>query len=975
MIEEASKYGTEIIDLSTVNGFSWKLSCINDPQNAQVLPVGTKCDATVPGTLLDDLKTCLPDPFLFDNNLLPVFSKLEKASFSLELNFDLKSAISFSSAHTSACQTLLVFEGLDTCATVFLNGNQILSSENAFQKHTVALPVDTLTPIANVLRIDFASIHTAINKRPKHTYKEWNDPVGGISRVRTPQYVAGWDWGPRLLGCGIARPVQLVFIPIARVIDVAFLQSFPEQNSDGCPTVVEVPVTANVAIHRQAPSISAESKLILNSGEKNTDVAAPSTCVCLERDVETEQSSAGELWNGDIECEDLNVVRFRGVIKIEDPKLWWPNGMGPQNLYAASVCLTVNESGTVHFVDSWKTEIGLRDLQLIQEPTPGLAMHDANLALKSIKSSENDDGVTESVVETDDGKEDDEFSESLVFAVNGRRFFAKGANYIHPKVLHATTTAADYEDVLQSAQDAHMNMLRVWGGGVYEKEVFYEACNRLGILLWHDFMFSCSLYPGDDEFIESCKREAKYQVSRLRNHPCMALWCGNNELEQVPHEITQTKETKAAYDRLFYDVLRKVVNSDPCQIPYWPCSPHNPQGYEHGFNNKYAGDTHFWDVWHARHPVTAYLQHTSRFCSEFGMQSYLSEAGARRFAGYDSGVLNPFGPVLEAHQKNASGNMIIMEYCQRVFRMPKSSYPDISYQSQLNQLHCMRVGVEHFRRSWPYCAGAMYWQLNDCWPCFSWSSIEYGGNWKALHYGAKKFYSPLLLTLVHHGSESVGIGNITKLSDDTGLFSAHAVYDGRHPTIDVIFNWAVVDITSGAVRMEATVGRSLHRDTSVPLTVINAQQVEGVRIDPFRHVVRASVVSRCGTYRSSTVGWFCSPRLYDLPHPRLTMQVVHHEISDSSTRGTVQIESDAFAPWCEVWFDNDDKIGRSLSRGAAEVTSIRYTPPPRTRFSDNFLDLFAGELHTIDFEIEKEMAEEEIKTILQCRALPDSYAA
>lgn len=967
-----SKFATELIDLSSANGFSWSLSCIDDPEHADILPVGATCPATVPGTLFDDLKSHLPDPFLIDNNVLPIFSKVEKASFSFELSFDLSSTSLPSKI--SSYQTLLILEGLDTYATVSLNGEHILSSENAFQKYTIPLRRDALSTTGNVLCVDFSSIHIAINKRPGHTYKEWNDPVGGISRVRTPQYVAGWDWGPRLLGCGISGSVQLACIPIARIVDFACQQSFPQHDLKGTPTYVRISVFANVMVHNEANIPSAESKLVFNGTEEEVnDKSVALKCVPMEIDTRSEQLPGSKLWHEELACQHFKLVRFKAVLNVSDPKLWWPNGMGQQNLYIASMSLTQTDGGHIYYIDSWSTSIGLRELQLVREPTPGLSMHDAPLALKTVEASVGNDSRLDSLSKGVDSILEDELSESFVFAVNGRRFFSKGANYIHPKVLHATTTSRDYEDVLLSARGAHMNMLRVWGGGLYEKDTFYEICNKLGILLWHDFMFSCSLYPGDDEFMESCKREAKYQVARLRNHPCMALWCGNNELEQVPHDITKTSETEAAYERLFYDILKNVVEDDVGQIPYWPCSPHNPAGYKNGFNNPRAGDTHFWDVWHARRPVTAYLNHVSRFCSEFGMQSYLSEAGARQFAGNGTGALNPYGPILEAHQKNSGGNMIIMEYCQRLFRMPKSNYGDISYQSQLNQAFCMRVGVEHFRRSWPYCAGATYWQLNDCWPCFSWSSIEYGGNWKALHYTAKKFFNPLLLTLVHHGTESIGICNLTTLSEQTGKFSVHAVYDGEDPEVDVLCNWSVIDMSTGNVRMEGKLEHNLKRDSSVPLALIDAQTAGNDPIDPHSHVVQATMVSKCGKWKSSATGWFCSPRLCDLPESHLKLDVVQHESGDGLTTGVVEMQSDTFAPWCELWYAGNEEV-ESHCGETEGVEALRYSPPTKTKFSDNFFDLFPRVSQTVRFEISKELSLEQLQSFLQCRSLSDSYS-
>lgn len=950
MASSAADCATVSVDLSSSNCFDWTLSCTNDPLNSNIITNNLKYPATVPGTILSDLKSYLPDPFLGDNNLHPKFTAIEKASFSYHLTFDLPLALTLENTiHTS-----LVFDGLDTCATVFLNDVQLLTSDNAFHPHSITLPLNCIRRKANILRVDFSSIHSAIDKRPEHTYKEWNDPVGGISRVRSPQYVAGWDWGPRLLGCGIVRPVSIVFMPVARIVDVAYCQTFKKGDLFD---QVDIKVIVNVAINSMDTildkQIDVECTLIFNDNTKNTDVVTCCKCTLVEED------SIGELWNGGTGMNvGVRFVQFQGMVTVTKPNLWWPNGMGSQHMYTIITSLSFGEEGTKRqIINKSSTQIGLRDLKLIREPTPNLRMHSLTL------NESNED-----IIKTSDEDDKDGISESFVFSVNGRRFFSKGANYIPPRVLYATNSFDDYEDILLSARDAHMNMLRVWGGGVYESEMFYDLCDNLGILLWHDFMFSCSLYPGDEVFLKSCSEEAMYQVSRLRNRACMALWCGNNELEQVPHHILKTDETKSAYDQLFYNVLSEIVENDVGNVPYWPCSPHNPAGYEKGFNNAKAGDTHFWDVWHARKPVSAYLSHESRFCSEFGMQSYLSENGARRFTGNE---LNVYGPIMESHQKNANGNLIMMEYCQRLFRMA-GDYSSLSYQSQLNQMICLRMGVEHFRRSWPYCGGALYWQLNDCWPCFSWSGIEYGGNWKALHNGAKLFFNPLLLSLVHHGKETVGVCNIMSLSEKTGVFSVFATYDGIDKRVETDLTWTVVDVESGSVVGDNQYQHhTLKQDTNCELAVIDINDKNSYKnpesIDARKHVLRVSLKSRCGKWESSATGWLCAPRHYTLPTPDVTINVVTHEVTDTSTKVKLEVTSNVFAPFCEIWIDESDDI-------EADLKTDSYVKPTRIVISENFFDVFPGENYLIEIVFGKPLSANVLKSRLRWRSLVQSYA-
>lgn len=652
--------------------------------------------------------------------------------------------------------------------------------------------------------------------------------------------------------------------------------------------------------------------------------------------------------------------------------------MGQQHLYHLHVAICAVSTPSAQqradvVLDHRTVTIGLRRLQLIRDSTPQNTYLDSPSDDQHVQrnASTEEHSAPDSNEHSHPAPElecDNNTFESFAFCVNDRTFFAKGANYIPSLMQYHQTTSEQYEQTILSACQANMNMLRVWGGGIYEQDEFYDLCNRHGILLWHDFMFSCALYPGDEQFLNSCRTEAQYQVCRLRNHPCMALWCGNNELEQVPHDILRTEATKHAYGTLFYEILPGVIDSDPGQIPYWPSSPHNPFGYEKGFNDPRGGDTHFWDVWHARKPVSSYLKHRSRFCSEFGMQSYLSEAGARAFAGYKPGALNPFGPIMEAHQKNANGNLIILEYCQRLFRAPKD-YSSLSYQSQLNQMICMQTGVEHFRRSWPYCAGALYWQLNDCWPCFSWSSIEFGGNWKALHHGAKRFFAPLLVSAVHHGEESVGVCNLLSFSSDTGLFSIFATFDGEGEQVSASLSWSLVNIQTNDSALEGSDSLVLKRDTSCKIAAVDVRENDGNERNPRHHVLRINLSASNNRYQSATTAWLCSPRHCDLPHPQLALTVDGFEAKTGSCQALLRIESTCFAPFVEIFL----KTAKYDLYEGDESEPTAYKTPTRYLLADNFFDLFAGEAKLVQLNVFEELAEDDLISRIACRTLIDTY--
>ena len=449
-----------------------------------------------------------------------------------------------------------------------------------------------------------------------------------------------------------------------------------------------------------------------------------------------ERPDAGARYQVVVRLRDALVVKTESLaFEVPAPELWWPNAMGDQPLYEVQVSL-LNAHGEVQ--DLHTQRLGLRTILLDRHA--------------------------------------DEFGESFQFVVNGKPIFAKGANWVPAHAFITEATDAIYEDLLDSAARANMNMLRVWGGGIYEPEVFYRLCDEKGLLVWQDFMFACALYPGTEEFLALVRTEAEYQVQRLAHHACLALWCGNNELEQMPQCIVATPERKGAFETIFYGILPDAVAAFSPAITYWPGSPHNPEGYEKGANNERAGDSHFWEVWHNRAPVSAYEETGFRFCSEFGMQSYSSPEVAATFCPPED--FNVFAPAMENHQKNRAGNQIILDYVSRRYRFPKD-YASLAYLSQLNQAYCMKIGVEHFRRSMPRTMGALYWQYADCWPVFSWSSVEFGGRWKALHWAARRFFAPELVSAQIPGGETLEIGNVVvNTVDEVHL---HTVYEAPRP--------------------------------------------------------------------------------------------------------------------------------------------------------------------------------------------------
>ncbi len=391
---------------------------------------------------------------------------------------------------------------------------------------------------------------------------------------------------------------------------------------------------------------------------------------------------------------------------IPHPQIWWPNGYGAQPLYRASVELHQDDL----LLDQREYRLGLRTLELRQQP--------------------------------------DEWGRSFTFVVNGLPVFAKGSNWIPADSFPTRLTDVALEGLIRSAAQTHQNMLRVWGGGFYEDERFYDLCDRYGILVWQDLIFSCSVYPLDEpDFVENIRVEVVENIRRLRHHASLALWCGNNEMEQGWTEwnwdTPELQDLKAAYDRFFHHTLAEWCAAEDPDHAYWPSSPSSATPFETP-NGQSQGDAHYWDVWHGRKPFTAYRNQYPRFMSEFGFQALPPLETIRTYA--EEPDWNMTSYIMEQHQKNASGNSLMVGQMLDTFRLPKD-FESLVYLSLVLQAEGIRYGVEHWRRHTQRVSGTLYWQLNDCWPVASWSSLDYFGRWKALHYAARRFYAPLLLSI------------------------------------------------------------------------------------------------------------------------------------------------------------------------------------------------------------------------------------
>ena len=393
------------------------------------------------------------------------------------------------------------------------------------------------------------------------------------------------------------------------------------------------------------------------------------------------------------------------VIEIDEPQLWWPAGYGDQPLYTVSVTLGDG-------LDAWQRRIGLRTMTV--------------------------------------SRRKDEWGESFSHCVNGIDVFAMGADYIPEDNLLPRVTPERTRRLLEDARAANMNCVRIWGGGYYPDDFFYDICDELGLLVWQDFMFACAVYNLTEEFEENITAEFVDNVRRLRHHPSLALWCGNNEMEMFVAGGTwvTSHRQKSDYVKMYEYIIPKVLKAEDPQAFYWPASPSSGGAFD-APNDPNRGDVHYWDVWHGLKSFPDYRNYHFRYASEFGFQSFPCMETIESFT--EPGDRNVFSYVMEKHQRNASANGRIAFYLSQMYLYP-GSLDGLVYASQLLQAQAIQYGVEHWRRHRGRCMGAVVWQLNDCWPVASWASIDYYGRWKALHYYEKRFFAPVLISCCEEGT-------------------------------------------------------------------------------------------------------------------------------------------------------------------------------------------------------------------------------
>lgn len=642
--------------------------------------------ATVPGTVHTDL---------MDNNIIedPFYRLNERGVQWVDKeDWIYKTEFSVSAEIFGKQMIELHFKGLDTYADVLFNDSLILRANNMFREWKVNIK-GLLKENKNELKIHFRSpLKEDMGKyddRPYHIFSN-NDQSenGGIFDkkvgvfARKAGYHYGWDWGPRLVTSGIWRPIYIVAWDDMIIKDVHYLQK--EVNTSQAKLKVRIRIL----------SVCRKDIDWLICSEGKEMVHKPISLVEGENNVEVD-------------------------FTIDNPHLWWTNGLGEPYLYTFSSILAKN--GRVQ--DMHQHRIGLRDLKVIRQK--------------------------------------DKWGKSFYFELNGKPLFAKGANYIPQDSFLPRVSPERYKQTILDAVNANMNMLRVWGGGIYENDLFYELCDQYGILVWQDFMFACAVYPMTSEQLENVRQEAIDNVVRLRNHPCLAIWCGNNEnhiawfgWKWIEAYGAELKQARKDYKDVFHNLLPQVVGKYDELSFYWPSSPYsgNPDaGCEQNYPNiNPEGDAHYWGVW-GGDSIETYNNVRARFFSEYGFQSFPEYQSILQYAPKveDHQI---YSEVMMFHQRGGiNANARIEKYMMDEYK-ETTNFRQQLYIGQLMQGDAIKTAIESHRRQMPYNMGSLFWQHNDCWPVASWSSRDYYGRWKAQHYYARKAYQDILLSPILEGN-------------------------------------------------------------------------------------------------------------------------------------------------------------------------------------------------------------------------------
>ena len=752
----------------------------------------------------------------------------------------------------------LTFKGLDTYARVYLNDILIIEANNMFREWSIECKNILKKDGVNTLVVEFES---PINKTiPLYDTLSFHYPAPNDQSV---------------LG-GIGEKKVSVF---SRKAAYQFGWDWgPRLITSGIWRPIMIEAYDNMRI----TDLSFSTKSIKGDTATLSALVQVQTNQTIEASVDfyiqnTKIASTKQIFEKGISTKFCNLL-------IKSPKLWWCNGLGEPNLY--NIKCVVSKGDLI--LDEKTQRMGIRTIELVHKP--------------------------------------DSIGKSFYFKLNGIPVFMKGANYIPLDNFPSRVTKERYTSAIQSAVDANMNMLRVWGGGIYEDDIFYNLCDEKGILLWQDFMFACSLYPGDGEFVESVKHEVSDNVKRLRNHPSIALWCGNNEINTAWNDwgwkSTFEKESPELakklwndYKTLFQHVIPDELHKNDSSLSYWSSSPMASIDQKAGSCS--SGDMHFWDVWHLGKPFEEYNKTVGRFMSEYGFQSFPDINTVDTYTTPKD--WNIESEVMTAHQRHPKGNELIKTYLDYSYKKPKD-FQNFLYVGQVLQAEGIKMAIEAHRRAKPRCMGTLYWQLNDCWPVASWSSTDYYGRWKALHYFVKKAYSPILISQTITDTKA----NVTIVSDL--LTNKSLQIECKIIDFDGTILWKqnknIMIAANATANFTFDIGSVINLDSIKAKTMLIVSALDDKSIYP-------------------SIAYFKAIKVLALPNPTITKTLV---AKDGGY--TITIQTDKLAK--NIYLQTDKK----------------------GFFSDNYFDLLPGEIKIIEFKTQSKSFD---ITNLKISSLVDTY--
>ncbi|WP_026652368.1 beta-mannosidase [Butyrivibrio proteoclasticus] len=805
---------------------NWKMGKAGDAE---------QINAVVPGSVYTDLlrEGKMEDPFWKDNE--------DKALKLMDNDYEYVCSFKKPAEAGASEFVLLRFDGLDTLADVTLNG-QLLGSTN--NMHRVwEFDVKELLKDENELKVLFHSptkfIEEAYAKAPT---RGTEDAMPGFVHIRKAHCMFGWDWGAHLPDAGIYRPVTLLCFDKARLESVNIFQDHSKVviDKDGNESG-EVTLTF-------APYLTASDR---------EDIAVFNGMTVGGKKLAADWVNENYIYEVTVTAPDgtSQSRTFDGKrdssfdMTITNPKLWWPNGYGQHPLYSVEVVLK-DESGKE--LDSWSRRIGLRRSELSTAA--------------------------------------DQWGNEFCFVINGVKIFSMGADYIPEDHLLGRVNDSVTRKLLEKAAFANHNSIRVWGGGYYPEDYFFDICDELGILVWEDFMFACAVYDLTTDFEDNIRHEIRDNIIRLRHHASLGLMCGNNEMEMFVKQGVWVSKPSEAHDyTIMYEyILPKMMKEYAPYVTYWPASPSSGGAFDEP-NDENRGDVHYWDVWHGNKPFSEYRKFHFRFLSEFGFQAFPSMKTIETFTDNEEDM-NPFSYIMEKHQRNGAANGKIMNYMQQTYRYP-SDFSTFIYASQMLQADAIRYGVEHFRRNRGRCMGAVVWQLNDCWPVASWSSIDYSGRLKALHYAEKRFFAPILVSCEEQG-EMTNTMQLNWLPREIDMSAKFSIANETRRDVKATLKWALRK-ASGEVIREGS------EELSVPaLSSVWTGEYRFDDADRFEDYVSYEAVVGGEVVSSGTV-LFTMPKYFKYENPKLAAVVDGNKITVSSS---------AYARGVEILNENEDLI-------------------------------------------------------------------